>query len=218
MEKKAIGKIIAGLLVAFMLWSVFCGSVLSAEIGGLQKRGIKLGMNAVAYAGITSAEVMGAITGVVRDYNGTPVYNAIVSVSGPSSGYNYTNINGTYTIIGLEPGTYAITTSPPSGVKLLPNSTIANVTAGATTIVDFVLQQWKGVWYVDDDGGDVNFTMIEDAINCATDGDIINVYNGTYEEQVIVNKRLILKGIGHPVVDAGGIRISADILILYFPV
>ena len=66
-------------------------------------------------------------------------------------------------------------------------------------------------WYVDDDGGvGINFTKIQDAVDAAQDNDTIIVYNGTYDEQVRVNKRLILKGIECPVVDAGGIRVSAD--------
>jgi len=66
-------------------------------------------------------------------------------------------------------------------------------------------------WYVDDDGGvGINFTKIQDAVDAASDNDTIYVYDGTYEEQVRVNKRLILKGIEYPVVDTGGIMISAD--------
>jgi parallel beta-helix repeat protein len=66
-------------------------------------------------------------------------------------------------------------------------------------------------WYVDDGGGaGINFTKIQDAVDVAQDNDTIFVYNGTYNEQVTVNTRLILKGIEYPVVDAGGIMISAD--------
>ena len=65
-------------------------------------------------------------------------------------------------------------------------------------------------WYVDDDGGaGINFTKIQEAVDVAQDNDTIFVYNGTYNEQVRVNTRVILKGIDYPVVDAGGIMISA---------
>lgn len=51
-------------------------------------------------------------------------------------------------------------------------------------------------------GGD--YTRIQDAINNATAGDTVLVYGGTYFENVNVNKRIILKGIGNPIVDANG--------------
>ncbi len=57
---------------------------------------------------------------------------------------------------------------------------------------------------VDDDLSEcpyANYTSIQDAINNATEGDIIQVYSGTYEENVVVNKTLNLTGIGMPVID-----------------
>ena len=55
-----------------------------------------------------------------------------------------------------------------------------------------------------DDSGGANYIRIQDAINNAASGDIIEVYSGTYYENVNVNKRLTLRGIGMPVVNAGG--------------
>jgi nitrous oxidase accessory protein len=49
--------------------------------------------------------------------------------------------------------------------------------------------------YVDDDGG-VDYKKIQDAINASNDGDTIFVYNGTYYENVLVNKRINLIGNG----------------------
>jgi parallel beta-helix repeat protein len=48
-------------------------------------------------------------------------------------------------------------------------------------------------WYVDDSGGK-DFTRIQDAIYAASPGDTIYVYNGTYHENVIVDKALSLIG------------------------
>ncbi|MFQ6119992.1 MAG: NosD domain-containing protein, partial [Methanosarcinales archaeon] len=59
-----------------------------------------------------------------------------------------------------------------------------------------------------------DYTRIQDAINAASAGDMILVYSGTYNENVNVNKQIILRGVGMPVVDAGGsgsaITLSAD--------
>ncbi|KAF5433089.1 Pectin methylesterase [Candidatus Methanophagaceae archaeon] len=50
-------------------------------------------------------------------------------------------------------------------------------------------------WYVDDDGGvGINFTKIRDAVDAAQDNDTIYVYDGTYNESVIVDKSLRLQG------------------------
>ena len=60
----------------------------------------------------------------------------------------------------------------------------------------------------------LDYLTIQAAINDANPGNEIHVDSGTYYENVIVNKKLILHGIGMPVVDARGsgsaITLSAD--------
>ncbi len=51
----------------------------------------------------------------------------------------------------------------------------------------------NNIIYVDDDGG-ADYTKIQDAINNASDGDTIFVYNGTYYENITVDKSIILIG------------------------
>jgi nitrous oxidase accessory protein len=46
---------------------------------------------------------------------------------------------------------------------------------------------------------------IQSAINMANPGQIIEVQNGTFNEKVNVTKPLTLKGVGKPIIDAGGI-------------
>ena len=69
-------------------------------------------------------------------------------------------------------------------------------------------------WHVDDDLQDhpyADFTRIQDAVNIAASGDTIIVYNGTYYENVVVNKQLNITGLGMPIVNASG---EGDVITL----
>ncbi|NQE05158.1 Cell surface glycoprotein [ANME-1 cluster archaeon GoMg1] len=65
-------------------------------------------------------------------------------------------------------------------------------------------------WYVDDSGG-ADFIRIQDAVNIALPGDTIIVYNGTYYENIDIDKRLNLTGIGMPLIIGGGSGPAIDI-------
>jgi len=71
------------------------------------------------------------------------------------------------------------------------------------------------IWYVDDDGP-ADFHTIQEAVNSATSGDIIYVYNGTYYEKIVVDKSVSLVGEDRDltIVDGNGtgsvISIKAD--------
>src|SRR5450759_2532404 len=69
--------------------------------------------------------------------------------------------------------------------------------AGATTII------------VPDD-----YASIQGAIDNAITGDTVEVHSGTYYETVNINKRLILRGIGMPVVNAGNVYQSGSAITL----
>lgn len=67
---------------------------------------------------------------------------------------------------------------------------------------------------VDDDGSDcptADFVKIQDAVDAASSGDEILVYPGVYFEDVVLNKRLTLRGVDSPEINGEreGIRIRA---------
>jgi hypothetical protein len=82
----------------------------------------------------------GILTGTVRDTNGTPVYQATVRFSGPTSDLDYTNINGAYSIISLQNGTYSVIIYPTDGINLFEHKTTVNVTECQTTFLNCTLQ------------------------------------------------------------------------------
>lgn len=63
-------------------------------------------------------------------------------------------------------------------------------------------------------GAGKQYSRIQDAINASGDGDTVEVHSGTYRENVVVDRKLTVRGIGMPVIDAGrlgdGITVSAD--------
>ena len=60
--------------------------------------------------------------------------------------------------------------------------------------VDIVLNSTFNDTIIVDDEGDGDYINIQDAIDNAQDGDIIEVYSGTYVENVVVDKQLTLVG------------------------
>ena len=74
----------------------------------------------------------------------------------------------------------------------------------------------KGSWLYVGGSGPGNYTRVQDAIDDASDGDIVFVYNGTYYENLIVNKTIDLIGEDKntTIIDSGGtgsvVYISSD--------
>ena len=90
---------------------------------------------------------------------------------------------------------------------------------GLLILILLVTSADAATWTVAPSSGlGIDYTRIQDAINAAASGDTIRVSSGTYYENVDVNKRLTLQGVGSPVVDAGGIAnaiiLNADACIL----
>ena len=67
-------------------------------------------------------------------------------------------------------------------------------------------------WIVDDDGSG-NFTSIQEAINAANPGDTIFVHNGTYYENLVINKSITLVGENRDHTIINGSKIDNVVLI-----
>ena len=61
------------------------------------------------------------------------------------------------------------------------------------SVVPMVMGTNGSIIYVDDDGG-ADYTCIQDAIDNAADGDTIYVFNGTYNENIVIDKTIYLIG------------------------
>jgi parallel beta-helix repeat protein len=59
---------------------------------------------------------------------------------------------------------------------------------------DYFINVKGATHYVNETGSDGAYTSIQDAINASFDGDTVFVYNGTYYENIIVNKTINLIG------------------------
>jgi parallel beta-helix repeat protein len=86
---------------------------------------------------------------------------------------------------------------------------------GFVVVVDVVTDitpPVKAIIITVDDSGGAMYTKIQDAINTSNDGDTVFVYNGTYYENVVVNKTINLIGEDRDstVIDAGGSWDSGD--------
>jgi parallel beta-helix repeat protein len=64
-------------------------------------------------------------------------------------------------------------------------------------VLSFVGTASARTWYVDDDGGE-DFIKIQDAVNVVNAKDTIIVKNGTYIENIVVNKRLTIRSENGP--------------------
>jgi len=74
-------------------------------------------------------------------------------------------------------------------------------------------QTSRGTWLYVGGSGPGNYSRIQDAIDNASDGDIVFVYSGTYYEHIVVNKTIDLIGENKDTtgIDGGGTGVVVDI-------
>ncbi|MFZ5856001.1 MAG: choice-of-anchor Q domain-containing protein [Chloroflexota bacterium] len=163
---------------------------------------------------------------VVLDAQGSPVSNAGVTFTAPTSGPTGVFGNGTYEEVPLSDESGVATTSLITANPEL-GTFVVQADAGLGTTVDFTLENL--IWYVSPSGSDVNSckspeepcATINGAINKASNGDsifvAIGVYVGSGTEVVLINKSLTLSGgwdetftsqTGHSTIDGQDARLG----------
>ena len=79
-----------------------------------------------------------------------------------------------------------------------------------------MMEEAEGKTITVDDDGEADYETIQDAVNASEDGDTIRVWEGTYKENVVVNKTVSLIGNGSEstTIDGGGagdvVQITVD--------
>ncbi|CAD6495085.1 MAG: hypothetical protein EMLJLAPB_01175 [Candidatus Argoarchaeum ethanivorans] len=83
---------------------------------------------------------------------------------------------------------------------------VLTLAAAAVLVVGAGVGAAATTWYVDDDGGAADYDNIQDAVNAASDGDMIFVHSGIYNETAIVDRSLTLQGENREatIIDANG--------------
>ncbi|QLH45214.1 MAG: hypothetical protein HWD58_06160 [Bacteroidota bacterium] len=107
--------------------------------------------------------------------NGT----ATASGTGGTPPYTYlwSDAQNTQTAVGLSAGTYTVTITDANMCSYTTTASVSNSLSGPVHNLNSGL----------------NYCSIQVAVNAATNGDVITIDPGTYDEQVVVNKELTIK-------------------------
>lgn len=82
----------------------------------------------------------GVINGAVTNTDGLPVSNAFIQAQGPAAGSAFTDEDGNFELVGLQPGTYTVSVGPNPYDNLMPASMSVEVYASLISTTNFVLQ------------------------------------------------------------------------------
>ena len=133
----------------------------------------------------------GTLSGYVKDTSMNPIEGARVRVYFHETyEENYTDSSGYYHVTNI-PICYCLKNATVSKEGYTTEWVLLAIDENTT--LDFVLTPLGKTLYVGGSGPG-NYSRIQDAIDNASDGDTVFVYNGTYYENLIVDKSIILQG------------------------
>jgi parallel beta-helix repeat protein len=140
----------------------------------------------------------GSLFGYVYDTNMHSIENATIKASCGEFTYMNNSDSSGYYYIGHIPIVDCLWTI--SASKRGYSTVNVEMPIDENTTRDFILKPLGHIIYVDDvpgegpDNPQEDFTAIQDAIDAASDGDTVFVYNGTYYENIEVHRRIYLFG------------------------
>ena len=166
----------------YISWLVSGTDIQPATSGFQPAPGACAGAPVVIASAVPANETCGTPGSITVTFSGgTPAYN-IAWTGGSTPG-----ITSPYTITGLAAGIYGITVTDMNG---------STATATAT-ILYLPVKNLTGPTY---------YATIQAAVNAAATNDVLEVCSGPYNEQVLVNKSVKIKGVGptKPIVNFTG--------------
>ena len=138
-----------------------------------------------------------SISGYVNDTTMNPISGAIIKVTCGDDSYLNTSDSMGYYYVGPLPLAYCLWTISFSKEGY---STFSVEMPIVDNISYNVILTARATIFVDDTPGEgpdnppEDFTSIQDAIDATSDGDMVFVYNGTYYENIIIDKSISIEG------------------------
>ncbi|MEI8081171.1 MAG: right-handed parallel beta-helix repeat-containing protein, partial [Actinomycetes bacterium] len=150
---------------------------------------------------------VGNLDGTVSSSGGGAIAGSTVSV--PGYGAVDAGDDGTYSVAGLDPGTYDVTYLKPRYTRQLQSVTISSDTTTTKNVV--LVPATPGPFYVSASGSDVTgdgsigypFATIQHAIDVAVSGEEVYVRPGVYNEDVTMKDGVSVWGTGATILGSG---------------
>ena len=154
----------------------------------------------------------GTLSGYVTDSAMNPIEGAKVRVYFHETyEENYTDSSGYYHVTNIP---ICNCTKNATASKEGYTTEWVLLAIGENTTLDFVLTLLGNTLYVGGSGAG-NYSRIQDAVNNASDGDTVYVFNGVYYEQLTINTSVILLGENKNTTIIDGNNTDGNVITIY---